>query len=82
MLALSPWREFPEFFARLAHLNLVVRTFASPKAKVGTDNSKGSWAGTHQLPRRENSPTGDPSPALEKILPLPGGEGRGALPFS
>ena len=33
--------------------------------------------GNRQWPRRKNSPTGEPFPALEKVLPLPGGEGRG-----
>ena len=30
-----------------------------------------------QWPRRKKSLNGEPIPALEKVLPLPGGEGRG-----
>ena len=33
--------------------------------------------GNRQWPRRKNSLNGEPVPALEKVLPLPGGEGRG-----
>ena len=33
--------------------------------------------GNLQWPHREKSLTGEHCPALEKILPLPGGEGRG-----
>ena len=33
--------------------------------------------GNHQWPRWDKSLTGEPSPALEKVLPLPGGEGWG-----
>ena len=33
--------------------------------------------GNRQWLRRKNSSNGEPFPALEKILPLPGGEGRG-----
>ena len=33
--------------------------------------------GNHHWPRRKKSQTGGSSPALEKVLPLPGGEGRG-----
>ena len=35
-----------------------------------------SWKENHQWPRLENSETVDPSPALEKFFPLPGGEGQ------
>ena len=33
--------------------------------------------GNRQWPRRKNSLNGEPFPALEKVLPLPGGEGWG-----
>ena len=33
--------------------------------------------GNRQWPRRKNSLNGESFPALEKVLPLPGGEGRG-----
>ena len=33
--------------------------------------------GKHQWRRREGSLSGDPFPVLEKVLPLPGGEGWG-----
>ena len=33
--------------------------------------------GKRQWPRRKKSLNGEPFPALEKVLPLPGGEGRG-----
>ena len=37
----------------------------------------GSWKGNHSWSRRKNSLNGEPGPALEKVLPLRGGEGRG-----
>ena len=43
-MTLPTRRGFTEFFERLAPLNLVVRTFASPEAKVGTYHSSVSWA--------------------------------------
>ena len=33
--------------------------------------------GNRPWPRRKKSSNGEPIPALEKVLPLPGGEGRG-----
>ena len=33
--------------------------------------------GNRQWQRRNNSLNGEPFPGLEKVLPLPGGEGRG-----